>query len=89
MSNQTLVTYYIDPVACTACMICNRQLACMAIYDQGNKKAPIIDEAECIGCDLCLQVCPDDAIFIRGTDLEREQRVDALGQTWARNRVKV
>lgn len=76
-----LITYYIDPDPCTACMICNRVLACPAIYDQGNGVPPVIDEAECIGCDMCRQVCPYDAIFVRNTNPEREAELDRMEVT--------
>lgn len=85
MSKQNLLTYYVDPEVCTACMICNRQLGCAAIYDQGNRNPPVIDEAECIGCDMCLQACPDDAIFARGTNPEREAELDESGETMGRH----
>lgn len=55
--------FYIDEAKCTACMICSRVLGCSAIYDQGNKVPPVIDLIECIGCGICVLVCPDDAIF--------------------------
>jgi indolepyruvate ferredoxin oxidoreductase, alpha subunit len=55
--------FYIDPDKCTLCMICSRIFACSAIYDRGNNVAPVIDSIECIGCGICIPVCPDDAIF--------------------------
>lgn len=58
-----LATYRIDPDKCTSCTLCSRLLGCLAIEDMGAKVPPIINEIECIGCDVCLQMCPDDAIF--------------------------
>jgi indolepyruvate ferredoxin oxidoreductase, alpha subunit len=55
--------FFIDDAKCTSCMICSRVLGCSAIYDQGNNVPPVIDPIECIGCGICVLVCPDDAIF--------------------------
>lgn len=58
-----LATYRIDADKCTSCELCSRVLGCLAIEDQGTGNAPTINDAECIGCDVCRQMCPDDAIF--------------------------
>ncbi len=58
-----LATYWIDPDKCTSCTLCSRVLGCYAIEDLGAKVPPVINAGECIGCDICLQMCPDDAIF--------------------------
>lgn len=58
-----LASYRIDPVKCTSCTLCSRVLGCLAIEDMGAAVPPVINEGECIGCDICRQMCPDDAIF--------------------------
>jgi len=58
-----LATYRIDPLKCTSCTLCSRALGCLAIEDRGARVPPVIAEDECIGCDICRQMCPDDAIF--------------------------
>ena len=58
-----LAPYRIDPIKCTSCTLCSRVLGCLAIEDMGAAVPPVISEGECIGCDICRQMCPDDAIF--------------------------
>jgi len=52
-----VVSYYIDPEKCQACMICKRRCPVEAI--EGKKKQiHVIDQEECIKCGTCLEVCP-------------------------------
>jgi indolepyruvate ferredoxin oxidoreductase alpha subunit len=59
--------FIVDPVACIACGTCFR-LGCPAIVKSnqtaaktGKAKAEI-DATQCVGCDMCRQVCPAKAI---------------------------
>ena len=57
----------VDDVKCNGCSLCFR-VGCPAIYkgelDASTKKPKaLIDPLLCVGCDICLQVCPRDAIF--------------------------
>jgi indolepyruvate ferredoxin oxidoreductase alpha subunit len=45
---------------CTQCRICIDMLGCPAITM--GESAIDIDKSLCYGCDLCVQVCPSDAI---------------------------
>jgi indolepyruvate ferredoxin oxidoreductase alpha subunit len=48
----------VDPDLCTNCQVCVKQLGCPAMYlGDGIKIAP-----NCNGCNLCAQVCPQNAI---------------------------
>jgi NADH:ubiquinone oxidoreductase subunit F (NADH-binding)/(2Fe-2S) ferredoxin/Pyruvate/2-oxoacid:ferredoxin oxidoreductase delta subunit len=52
-----LITYYIDPEKCQACLICLRNCPAGAIT--GDKKiVHVIDQEKCTKCGTCLEVCP-------------------------------
>lgn len=54
---KSLVSYYIDPDKCQACMICLRNCPAGAINgDRGV--VHIIDQEKCTKCGTCLEVCP-------------------------------
>ncbi len=52
--------YFVDPDRCRNHRDCVRLLACPAIYLDGGQVR--IEEAMCVGCALCAQVCPEKAI---------------------------
>ncbi len=52
-----LISYYIDPDKCQACMICARKCPVEAI-DGGKKKIHVIDQDKCTRCGTCIEVCP-------------------------------
>ncbi len=52
-----LVSYYIDPNKCQACLICLRNCPVEAISGAKNQ-IHVIDQAKCIKCDTCFEVCP-------------------------------
>jgi NADH-quinone oxidoreductase subunit F len=52
-----LVSYYIDPEACMACLICLRNCPSKAIAG-GKKQIHVIDQDICNGCGICREVCP-------------------------------
>ncbi|MFH1319167.1 MAG: NADH-quinone oxidoreductase subunit NuoF [Bacteroidota bacterium] len=57
LSCKELISYYIDPVKCRACMICLKKCPADAI-DGGKKKIHIVDQEKCTNCGNCLEVCP-------------------------------
>jgi NADH:ubiquinone oxidoreductase subunit F (NADH-binding)/(2Fe-2S) ferredoxin/NAD-dependent dihydropyrimidine dehydrogenase PreA subunit len=57
LSCKALISYYIDPDKCRACMICLKQCPVDAI-DGGKKKIHIIDQEKCTKCGTCFEVCP-------------------------------
>jgi NADH:ubiquinone oxidoreductase subunit F (NADH-binding)/(2Fe-2S) ferredoxin/ferredoxin len=52
-----LISYYIDPDKCQACMICLRQCPTGAIVGDKNQ-IHVIDQEKCIKCKTCFEVCP-------------------------------
>ncbi len=57
LSCKALISYYIDPDKCQACMICLKKCPVEAI-DGGKKKIHIIDQEKCTRCGTCIEVCP-------------------------------
>ncbi len=61
---KALITYAIDPAACTGCRLCAKKCPTQAIT--GAPKQPhVIDPAACIKCDTCRQVCKFEAVVVR------------------------
>jgi NADH-quinone oxidoreductase subunit F len=52
-----LLSYYILPDKCQACMICLRNCPADAI-EGGKKMIHVIDQSKCIKCGNCLELCP-------------------------------
>jgi NADH-quinone oxidoreductase subunit F len=52
-----LVSYYIDPNKCQACLICLRECPVDAISG-GKNQIHVIDQVKCTKCDTCFDVCP-------------------------------
>ncbi|MDP1623278.1 MAG: NADH-quinone oxidoreductase subunit NuoF [Bacteroidales bacterium] len=52
-----LISYYIEPDKCRACMICLKKCTYGAI-DGDRKKIHVIDQEKCTNCGTCFEVCP-------------------------------
>ena len=52
-----LISFYIDPDKCSACMICLRKCPVDAIIG-GKKQIHVIDQEKCTNCGTCFEVCP-------------------------------
>jgi coenzyme F420-reducing hydrogenase delta subunit/ferredoxin len=52
-----VVSYYIDPDNCAACMICRRKCPVEAIAG-GKNQIHVIDQEKCIKCGTCFEACP-------------------------------
>ncbi len=57
LSCKALISFYIDPDKCKACMMCLRKCPAGAI-DGGKNKIHIIDQDKCTRCGTCYEVCP-------------------------------
>ncbi len=54
-------TYFVDESVCIGCRKCTRT-GCPAVVFQFDKKKSSIDPDKCVGCSVCAQVCPVQAI---------------------------
>lgn len=66
-----VVSYYIDPEKCQACMICAKKCPVDGI-EGGKGKIHVIDQESCIRCGTCLQVCPqrfEAVVEVTGRDV--------------------
>jgi len=52
-----LISYYIDPEKCKACMICHRNCPADAIIGE-KMKIHVIDQSKCTKCGTCYDMCP-------------------------------
>ena len=57
LSCKELVSYWIDPDKCTACLICKRKCPSQGI-EGGKKEIHVIDQDICDRCGVCFDVCP-------------------------------
>jgi len=59
-----VVSYYIDPDKCQACMICARKCPAGAI-EGAKKQIHVIDQEKCIKCNTCFEACPPKFAAVR------------------------
>lgn len=52
-----VVSYYIDPEKCQACMTCAKRCPVDAIVG-AKAQVHVIDQGKCIKCGTCFEVCP-------------------------------
>jgi NADH-quinone oxidoreductase subunit F len=57
LSCKELVSFYIDPEKCKACMMCSRQCPSEAISG-GKDRIHVIEQDKCTRCGTCFEVCP-------------------------------
>ena len=60
---------WIDPEKCTNCLACVKLTGCPAL-SLLEGRVDII-ESECVGCTLCMQVCPYHAILVKKIDVAK------------------
>jgi coenzyme F420-reducing hydrogenase delta subunit/Fe-S-cluster-containing hydrogenase component 2 len=52
-----VISYYIEPAKCQACMICFKKCPVEAIAG-GKNRIHVIDQEKCIKCGTCFEACP-------------------------------
>jgi F420-non-reducing hydrogenase iron-sulfur subunit len=52
-----VISYYIDPERCQACLICAKRCPVEAIISAKNQ-VHVIDQETCIKCGTCFEACP-------------------------------
>jgi len=52
-----VISYYIDPEKCQACMTCAKRCPVEAIISAKNQ-VHVIDQDKCIKCGTCVEACP-------------------------------
>jgi indolepyruvate ferredoxin oxidoreductase alpha subunit len=59
-------TYEVNESTCIGCRLCLNTLGCPALIWDEEKGKAVIDQTLCMGCDVCAQICPQNAINLRG-----------------------
>ncbi|MDJ0763929.1 MAG: NADH-ubiquinone oxidoreductase-F iron-sulfur binding region domain-containing protein [Myxococcota bacterium] len=60
---KSLITFTIDPKACTGCLLCKSRCPQEAVIGTKKKPHSIIQE-KCIQCGICEDVCKDSAVIV-------------------------
>ncbi|MDH4189239.1 MAG: NADH-quinone oxidoreductase subunit NuoF [Betaproteobacteria bacterium] len=78
-SCKDLVSYYIDPQACAACLLCMKRCTSEAISG-ARDRIHVIDQQKCNKCGTCFDVCPSkfDAVVRLTGERVPEPVPDAL-----------
>jgi len=50
---------------CIECNFCHTRFECPALYHDASMGKTAVDEALCIGCGVCIDICPKNAIVAR------------------------
>jgi len=63
---KSLITHTIIPDDCSGCSLCEMQCPVNAIEGQKKVKGSfVIDQAKCINCGMCFEVCNSKAIIVK------------------------
>lgn len=89
MSSLPNSRFLVDPEKCIACGACARDCVAgiIAVRDKLARIEPEND-AECIGCQHCLAVCPTAAVSVAGRKPEDSRPVDAFDPAALENLIR-
>jgi indolepyruvate ferredoxin oxidoreductase alpha subunit len=62
--------FYVDQNNCTMCNNCITEFGCPAFYYGENNKV-FIDEQQCNGCGVCIQICQSNAIKLKKEEVKK------------------
>ncbi|MCP4262061.1 MAG: 4Fe-4S dicluster domain-containing protein, partial [Planctomycetes bacterium] len=63
---KSLITHTIIAADCSGCSLCEMQCPVDAITGQKKMKGSyVIDQAKCINCGMCFEVCNSKAIIVK------------------------
>jgi len=64
LSCRELISFYIEPDKCSACLLCLKNCPAEAI-DGGRNRVHVIIQEKCTKCGTCLEVCPQRFAAVR------------------------
>jgi Fe-S-cluster-containing hydrogenase component 2 len=57
----------VDKEKCTKCKLCAENICPSGAISMGDNNFPKIREIKCVGCQGCVNLCPEDAIWSYST----------------------
>ncbi|MGB8951608.1 MAG: NADH-quinone oxidoreductase subunit NuoF [Candidatus Aminicenantales bacterium] len=80
-----LIAYFIEPEKCVGCLLCLKNCPVSAIRGE-RKKIHIIDQALCIKCGACRDICPPKVQAVSKYTGKKKEKIINSGKTV--NRIK-
>jgi len=69
-----LIVYFIEPDKCVGCLLCRQSCPVDAISGE-RKQVHIIDQALCIKCGACLDVCPKKILAVSKYTGKKKEKI--------------
>ncbi|MHA1263614.1 MAG: indolepyruvate ferredoxin oxidoreductase subunit alpha [Candidatus Helarchaeota archaeon] len=68
---EKLETYFIDLTICNKCRLCTSTFGCPAFHIDDETNVVKIVESLCVGCGVCADICPEEAIKLNYSNISR------------------